>query len=168
MAQGIVLNQGEFKGKDETQTLQLDGTNYVVSFDVSESSLWLGNKTIDFTGTGNTDTRIEFSNDIEGQLSYTTDGDDIVINIFRTVESDGLGADHTVDKTRIIGTLRIKNGATGFFTDGDRSLFLFGDHNLWDKGSTSPIWLNNFDVGDEKATEKQILKGSYLSEIFYC
>ena len=43
MAQGIVLNQGEFKGKDETQTLQLDGTNYVVSFDVSESSLWLGN-----------------------------------------------------------------------------------------------------------------------------
>ena len=135
-----------------------------ITFDVSSNQFWLGDKVITVSEDSK-ETRLIFQNDVEGQLGYSTDGDDLVINIFGVVKD--YSGSH-VDKSKTIGTVRIVGGATDSFDDSNRMLFLCGDNNFWDEDSTSPIWLNYFNIGNESAKEKQILKGSYLSETFYC
>ena len=85
MAIGVQLNQGQYSGKDETVTKELDGTEYAFELDVSENEYWIGNKTIQFTGEGTGSQYLTFVNDIAGQLGYSTDGEnneDLVIKIF--------------------------------------------------------------------------------------
>ncbi len=162
MAISVPLNQGQYFGKDETVTKVLDGTEYAFELDVSENEYWIGNKTIQFTGEGTGSQYLTFVNDVEGQLGYSTDGDDLVINIFGIVK-DYFGSH--VDTSKIIGTVRITNGATDFFDDAqDRLLVLDSDNNFGDNTTD----FSYFYVGNKNATEKQILKGSYLSEKFYC
>ena len=162
MAIGVQLNQGQYSGKDETVTKELDGTEYAFELDVSENEYWIGNKTIQFTGEGTGSQYLTFVNDIAGQLGYSTDGEnneDLVIKIFAV--NNGIA-----DKTKVIGTVRIKNGATDFFDDDTGRCLILDSENTWGDAVTDIY--SGFKVGDENATRKQILKGSYLQENFYC
>ena len=138
-----------------------------ITFDVSSNQFWLGDKVITVSEDSK-ETRLIFHNDVMDQLGYTTDNGDIVIKIFGVVKD--YSGSH-VDTSKVIGTVRVVNGATDYFDDETRSLFLCADNtanNFWEVDGTSPIWLNYFNIGNESAKEKQILKGSYLSETFYC
>ncbi len=161
----IILNQeGEYFGKDETIALILNGTEYTVELDVSKNKYWIGNKVIEFASNSAGSQTIKFKNDIANQLGYSTDNGDLVIKIF-AVKKDKYNNDVADTKT-VIGTVRIENGATNFFDDATgRCLILDSDKN-WDEQVTDIY--SGFKVGDENATRKQILKGSYLSENFYC
>ena len=131
-----------------------------IEFDISQNSIWLGSKVINVSNSAG-DVTLNIAGGIDGQVGYTVDGDDLIINIYGT-KKDYWG-DIVANSSLTIGTIRLVDGATSKFDDTKRNFYVNqGDNPIF---STA---YSTFDRGDKSAEEKQILKGSYLSEKFYC
>ncbi|MBQ9245848.1 hypothetical protein IJ182_06240 [bacterium] len=151
-------NEYNLNNVDEIFVDGLLGNN--ISLDITKNYFLLGNKVIEVSDSA-ADVNLNITGGVDGQVGYAIDGDDLIINIYGTKKD---WHNNTVANPSItLGTIRLVDGATSKFDDTERNFFVNQDEN--------PLFstaYNSFERGDTDTEEKQILKGSYLSEKFYC
>ena len=107
------------------------------------------NETIKMTK--DSDVKVEFENAIDGQVTYESKGNDIIVTAY--AQNGGV-----VDTKKVLGKVTLKNAGTkDIVEDGEAHLYINGANveDLMD-----PI--KPYALGDATSKKKQTIKGSYL------